>query len=59
MVELAQSKNGIFYDESTNKKIMNEIQKTKKRKQKMEILSPQHAKKNQKEENLFRHFNFN
>lgn len=59
MVELAESKNGIFYDESTNKKIMNEIQKTKKRKQKMEILSPQHAKNNQKEENLFRHFNFN
>jgi len=59
MAELAQSKNGIFYDESTNKKIMNEIQKTNNRKPKMEILSPQHAKNNQKEENLFRHFNFN
>ena len=41
MAELAHSKNGIFYDESTNKKIMNEIQKTSKHKQKMKNPSPQ------------------
>jgi hypothetical protein len=40
MAELVQSENGIFYDESTYKKIMNEIQKTNKRRQKMKISSP-------------------